>query len=204
MNSGRSSPPPKANQDVESAEDLETAQNSSMLIGNVSKIMRQRAGKIPLVAVDLCEILKSLQRHYSRTGVRTITINLKAIPVCYVLANELITDVFANLIINSIKHSPGICHLIIDIEIIEIGGNEHKYYLISISDNGPGISDELKAKLFTRIQKGQTKEKGRGLGLYLVKTLVEAFNGTVRVEDRVPGDYGRGVRFVVKLPSAML
>jgi signal transduction histidine kinase len=41
-----------------------------------------------------------------------------------------------------------------------------------------------------------------GLGLYLVKTIVEDFGGKVRVEDRVPGDHTKGAKFVVMLPAA--
>ena len=71
-----------------------------------------------------------------------------------------------------------------------------------MEDNGPGIPDSLKARLFTRFQRGATKASGRGLGLYLVKTLVDDYHGTVRVEDRVPGDYKQGTRFVVRLLAA--
>jgi signal transduction histidine kinase len=40
-----------------------------------------------------------------------------------------------------------------------------------------------------------------GLGLYLVKSLVESYHGSVWVEDRVPGDHTKGSRFVVMLPA---
>jgi signal transduction histidine kinase len=49
--------------------------------------------------------------------------------------------------------------------------------------------------------RGRTKTTGSGLGLYLVKKLVEDLNGRVWVEDRVPGDHSRGARFVVLLPA---
>jgi signal transduction histidine kinase len=75
------------------------------------------------------------------------------------------------------------------------------YYRVGISDNGPGIPDELKKKLFGRSQRGPTKTTGRGLGLYLVKELVDDFHGKVWVEDRVPEDYTKGSRFVVMLPA---
>jgi PAS domain S-box-containing protein len=182
---------------------LETLQNSSTLIGNVSKIMRQRTGKIPLITIDLCNIVKDIQRHYSLRGTKTVTINFKETSGCYVLANELLYDVFANLITNAIKHSPDTYDLIIDIGVEVINEYGHNYYLVTVSDNGPGIPDELKAKLFSRFQMGEKKEKGSGLGLYLVKTLVEAFNGTIRMEDRVPGDYTKGTKFVIKLPAAI-
>jgi signal transduction histidine kinase len=60
----------------------------------------------------------------------------------------------------------------------------------------------MKARLFNRFQPGQTATSGKGLGLYLVKTLVEGFHGTVQVEDRVPGDHRGGSRFVITLPVA--
>jgi K+-sensing histidine kinase KdpD len=60
----------------------------------------------------------------------------------------------------------------------------------------------MKADVFDRGKHGQTKAKGTGPGLYIGKTLVEGFDRTVTVEDRVPGDYTKGARFVVMLPSA--
>jgi signal transduction histidine kinase len=59
----------------------------------------------------------------------------------------------------------------------------------------------LKSIIFTRFQRGKSKASGRGLGLYLVKTLVEDFGGKVWVEDRMPGDSTKGSRFVILLPA---
>jgi signal transduction histidine kinase len=69
-----------------------------------------------------------------------------------------------------------------------------------IDDNGPGIPDDMKERVFNRMQRGDTKASGSGLGLYLVKTLVDSYGGKVWVEDRVKGDYGKGARFMVMLP----
>jgi signal transduction histidine kinase len=73
--------------------------------------------------------------------------------------------------------------------------------MVTIEDNGPGIPDELKARLFTRSNKGFQRSSGKGLGLYLIKMLAEDFHGKVWVEDRVPGDHTKGARFMIMLPA---
>ena len=79
--------------------------------------------------------------------------------------------------------------------------NGKDHCMVTVEDNGPGIQDDLKDKIFNRFQRGETKASGKGLGLYLVKTLVNDFHGNVWVEDRVAGDYTKGSRFVVMIPA---
>jgi signal transduction histidine kinase len=76
-----------------------------------------------------------------------------------------------------------------------------KYCKVYVEDNGPGITDSVKNTLFERFRRGDTKASGKGLGLFLVKTLVEDYGGRVWVEDRVPGQQSRGARFVIMLPA---
>jgi signal transduction histidine kinase len=77
-----------------------------------------------------------------------------------------------------------------------------KYFRASVADNGPGISDERKSQVFTFMQGYKVKPGRRGLGLCLVKTLVEHFEGRVWVENRVPEDHRQGAKFIVELPAA--
>jgi signal transduction histidine kinase len=88
------------------------------------------------------------------------------------------------------------------VKVEPVNENDQKYYRCSVEDNGPGIMDELKSQLFNRFKRGATKAHGKGLGLYLVRTLVEGYHGRVWVEDRVHGDYRKGARFVIMLPAA--
>ena len=118
----------------------------------------------------------------------------------FVKANPLLKDVFTNIIGNAIKHSKGKASISVDVN--EIDKNGHTLCLIPIEDDGPGIPDELKEKIFHRFNRGQTDVKGTGLGLCLVKTMINNFGGQVKVENRIPGDYKLGSRFLVYLPVA--
>jgi len=67
--------------------------------------------------------------------------------------------------------------------------------VITISDTGTGIPNEVKPKLFTPMM--TTKAKGQGLGLAVVKRLVEALKGTISFESEV----GVGTTFTIRLPK---
>ena len=77
-----------------------------------------------------------------------------------------------------------------------------EYYRTIVEDNGPGIPDDMKDRIFSRLLRGGTKASGAGLGLYLVRRLVEDYHGRVWAEDRVPGDHTKGAKFIVLLPVA--
>jgi signal transduction histidine kinase len=115
------------------------------------------------------------------------------------MANELLYDVFSNLIDNAIKHSQDTPT--INVKLEKVNEPAGTFYMVTIEDNGKGVPDELKGHIFDRFHRGETKAKGKGLGLYLVKTLVESYNGLVWVEDRVPGDHTKGSKFIVMLPA---
>jgi signal transduction histidine kinase len=178
---------------------LEIIDSSSKLIGNVRKLQLAQAGKIPPEACDLGEILAGLRTDYSRVPGRDVNINYTPAKQSIVMANELLKDVFSNIVENSIKHSSGPLTINIGMAVKECGSRA--YYLVSIEDNGPGIQDAQKRNVFMNFSQNNGKPMRRGIGLHLVKTLVELFNGSVWVEDRVAGDHKKGCRFVVMLPS---
>jgi signal transduction histidine kinase len=180
---------------------FETLLNSSKLIGNVRKIQKSQAGGLKFMPLDLCEVLEKIKLQYSSIPDREVHIRLNATRQCYIYANDLIHDVFTNLIGNAIKHSSAVRSLDIDIYLKKIDRGGRDFYEITIDDNGPGIPDDVKAMLFARFERGKTKASGRGLGLYLVRTLLKDMGGSVTVEDRVKGDDGKGARFIVILPA---
>lgn len=114
------------------------------------------------------------------------------IPNVEVLANEMLSSVFKNILNNAIQHNDK------DTPKVEISCTlEHAFAVVTIADNGPGIPDEQKETVFGKEKKG-LESPGTGIGLYLVQNLVNEFNGDVWIEDN---DLG-GSSFVVKLPLA--
>ncbi|BAI61618.1 putative histidine kinase [Methanocella paludicola SANAE] len=179
---------------------LQSILDSTRLIDNVRKLRSAKSREHQLQTIDLKEILLGIKEQFSKANGRHVTINYAPVGG-HVLATGLVKDVFVNIVGNAVKHSDDNKPLEISITQFRVYGTDESYHKIMIEDNGPGIPDELKTRIFNRFERGNTKAKGKGLGLYLVKTLVHEFNGKIWVEDRVSGDYTKGARFVVMLPA---
>jgi signal transduction histidine kinase len=173
-------------------------ENSSRLIDNVRKLQKVRSGELGQKEMDAGRVLADVCRLYASR--HSVKINYTPVDGAAVMANELLFDLFSNLVGNAIKHSNGfpIVNIGFDMESLK----SEKYYRIVVEDNGPGIPDEMKTLIFNRQLRGGPKAKGSGMGLYLVKALVDDFHGRVWAEDRVPGDRSQGSRFVVLLPAS--
>jgi PAS domain S-box-containing protein len=180
---------------------LASLESSSKLIGNVQKLQRASTEGISLKAINVTDVLENVIREFRQRPGKELTIDFRRTGDCLASANELLKDLFVNLIDNAIKHSRPDQPLTIGISADNVAGRGKTYCRFIIEDNGPGIPDATKVKLFNRFARGDTKARGSGLGLYLVRTLVEHYKGRIAVEDRVPGDYRQGVRFVVSIPS---
>lgn len=102
-----------------------------------------------------------------------------------------------NLVTNAIKYTPP--GTPIDLEVC----SHEDGVLITVDDQGPGISDELKTKVFEAFQRGPeapNKAKGSGVGLSLVTRFAELHGGRAWVEDRPGG----GASFRVFLPDGQV
>src|SRR5271157_5218435 len=175
-----------------------TFEKSSRLIDNVRKLQKARSGEYESKEMDIGQVLGKVQEHYTKQYGQGITLNYLMNVGYVVKANELLYDLFSNLVANAIKHSRG--HPIIDIKVEQVSENGRDYYKIAIDDRGPGVPDRLKSIIFDRKLTGDACSKGSGIGLFLVKTLVDGYRDIVWVEDRIKGDCTKGARFVVMLP----
>ncbi|KDE56291.1 ATP-binding protein [Methanoculleus sp. MH98A] len=158
------------------------------IIQNVTTIRRLHSHETATKPVDLDAVVRTEIAHHP--GARIAYRGTAA----RVMADGLLSEVFANLIGNSIKFGdPGV-----EIAVnVEESGDK---VLVSIEDTGPGVSDTVKPILFTRFARGTSSRSGKGLGLYITRTLIERYGGRVWVDDRVPGRPERGAAFRFTLP----
>jgi PAS domain S-box-containing protein len=177
---------------------MEVLQRSAQLISNVRKLQKLRDGVFQDRDVDVCRVVSDVQREYGAMPNKTITLNLNGLERCNVRANELLHDVFSNMVSNAVKHTGDRADILVGVDIVKYKGG--RYCRVMIEDDGPGIPDDFKERIFNRALKSTDKAKGMGLGLYMVKSLVDSYNGRLWVEDRVLGDHTKGARFVVMLP----
>ncbi len=106
--------------------------------------------------------------------------------------------VFTNLVENATHHAKHV-----EVKVSEVGGNMVQ---VDVADDGPGIPDELKAKVFEPFVRCDTartlgEHGGFGLGLAIVRSLVEGHGGAVQMLDRAP--HGLIVRVTLPLVASV-
>jgi signal transduction histidine kinase len=99
--------------------------------------------------------------------------------------------VVTNLVKNAIQAVPEVDSPRILVSV----NSDGDYVKISVADNGIGISDEVKEKVFE--PKFTTKSSGMGLGLGMVKNIVETYKGSISLTSQP----GKGTVFIVKFPK---
>ena len=105
-------------------------------------------------------------------------------------------QVLANLLDNAVRHSPAG-------GTVELRATKDRAGVtIEVNDEGPGISEEERTKVFERFYRADSarssKDGGAGLGLAIARWIVDLHGGDIRVETRRP----HGCRMVVQLPAA--
>lgn len=145
------------------------------------------ARKSRFVATDLAEVLTRVMEAYEYVGEDTnhrITLApLPAEPMIIHGDSQLLTQLFANLIENAIRHTPPGSR--IDVAAKRTGSSIE----IAVRDNGPGIPKEERENVFRRLyrlDKSRTNP-GSGLGLSLVAAITTLHDAQIALEDNQPG-----------------
>jgi signal transduction histidine kinase len=115
-------------------------------------------------------------------------------PVEVVCDREKMRHVVSNLVSNAVKYSPDGGEIVVSVE------SEGAVARLTVADPGIGIPPEERARIFerfTQVDMSATREFGGfGLGLFIVRTIVDAHQGSVRVDS----EPGSGSTFTIELP----
>ena len=172
----------KATKDESLLEDAIKAGERSIQLINDMRELESIMFTGELREVDLRSVVEEVKKGYD------IEINVEG--ECRILADDAINSVINNLIKNAVVHS-GTER--IDVKIKKLD----RFCEIRVIDYGRGIPDEIKNEVFKEgFKYGKTGHTG--LGLYIVKSIIEKYGGEVWVEDNKP----KGSVFVVKLKCA--
>jgi two-component system, OmpR family, sensor histidine kinase KdpD len=168
---------------------IEGVQKSREIIRNLETIRHIQEKKTEIKPANLNTVISQEIRHFPAAG-----IDYEG-PDVMVLTDGLLPEIITNLIGNSVKFGGPDTRITIRVHKLPDGFVE-----VAIADTGPGVPDELKPVIFNRFQIGSFRGSGKGLGLYIAKTLIERYYGRIWVEDRVPGDYSQGavIKFTLR------
>ena len=172
----------------------EEAGRLNRLLGNLLDMSRLDAGAVP-VRMDLCDVQDLIGAALEQLGgaIRNRSIEVRAPADLPFVRMDfvLVVQVLVNLLDNAVKYSRPDSPIRIEARSCEDGLE------ISVSDDGDGISEHDLPHVFEKFNRGARSGEtgGIGLGLSICKGLVEAHNGRIWAERRIP--HGTAVTFTI-------
>jgi two-component system sensor histidine kinase HydH len=167
---------------------LSSTVTNLLKFSRLESLQRGRSAEFP--SVTLSALTDSLQGVFAGDlQARRIRLDVNASELTIRTDPEILTDILSNLLLNAIEASPA------DGTIRVTFQRDGAQAEISVEDEGSGIPEQVRGKLFEPFV--STKSRGTGLGLAIVKKRVEQLSGTVSYISPVRG---RGTRFTVRFP----
>lgn len=168
------------------------------LVENLLSVTRIEEGNVNLnVSEDLVDdVITEALHHVNRRSIEHhIKVENKEEYLLAKMDSKLMVQVVINIVDNAIKYTPSGSDILIKT------WKDGDKAVISIADNGPGIPDDMKKRVFDMFYSGANKvadsRRSLGLGLALCKSIVNAHGGKIEVSDNAP----HGTVFTVTLPA---
>ncbi len=173
------------------------------LISNFLKHSEFDEKKMTLQPTELCKTLnESISSVKKVFQDRNMNIDVKSYNTkIFVKANNLLKEVFCHVLNNALKYNE---KKSVDI-LIKISKEQKEgqdCIKMEFIDNGIGIPDTHKEFIFKKGHKKHKSGKGMGFGLTIVSRIIDSYNGKVWVEDRVKGDFTKGINFIILIPDS--
>jgi signal transduction histidine kinase len=176
---------------------LDQIQRLNRLIASLLDLTRLQEGRlsIELRPLDLCKVGRQIVEELQPTLHQHELAFICSEQQCWINGDQLrLEQVFQNLLQNAIKYSPEGGSISLELQLRD------GYASISISDQGIGIPGEDLPHIFDRFHRGRNVDvsqlSGMGIGLYVVKEIVELHGGTIDAQSVE----GQGSRFQLMLP----
>ncbi len=174
-----------------------SATRMARLIGDLLDVARIEAGvlRVRPEVQNAAEVLDEIRTVFipqaEERGVR-LEVDAREPVACVLMDKDRVIQALTNLVDNALRLTPrGGCVAV----SLSVGDDKVAF---SVSDTGPGISEEARAHLFDRFWRGDRNDRhGTGLGLAIVKGMAEAHGGSVEVTSRS----GEGATFTFLLPA---
>jgi signal transduction histidine kinase len=178
---------------------IEESERLLAMLNTLMDISAAEAGTMKLQPqpVDLCDLVREVVELYEYVAEEkkvSVQVDLPA-PVIATVDRIRIRQVFANLLDNAVKYTPANGSVTISAR------NEAEFVKVIFRDTGIGIPAEEQEKIWARLYRGDKSrsQHGLGLGLSLVKAVVQAHHGSVAVASQE----SNGAEFTVKLPKRL-
>jgi signal transduction histidine kinase len=165
------------------------------LIEDMLDISKIQLGKLSIhhQEFDLVTTIRdTIDRFRSQLLAAGILTSVVAGTECRIIGDRFrFEQVVTNFITNTVRYAPGgplrvtVCH------------DENDAW-VEFEDSGPGIAKENQERIFERFERLVSADEvsGMGLGLYIVKQIIEAHQGSIRVESEL----GKGAKFIIRIP----
>ena len=168
------------------------------LVENLLSVTRLEENQLNLKLTTelVADVIDEALEHVSRKKIEhTIRVEYENELILAQMEPRLTMQVIINIVDNAIKYTPAGSTILIRIK------EENGFVVISIADNGPGISDEMKEKIFDMFYVGSStvadSHRSLGLGLSLCKSIIKVQGGAISVKDNDPN----GTIFTFTLPK---
>lgn len=177
------------------------------ILNDILDISKMENGKVIMKqkSFDFLELLKEIQamiEPLAREHEITFAIKVEAQAITHLYIGDplRIKQILINLLSNAMKFTSKAGTVELYVEIIPLSSDADKF-IISICDNGIGMSEVFLEKIFEPFEQGDNENQqgyllGSGLGLSIVKGLTEAMNGTVKVHSKL----NKGTTFTITIP----
>ena len=180
---------PEASEDLRIAE--EEIERAQAIIKNLLEFSRESGAELERLDVNelLSRTLQLMQKYLQNNGVR-VTTELGPIPTCLANMNAM-RQIFLNLITNAVQAMPEGGDLAVRTALV--GENRIR---LDVRDTGVGIPREHLQDIFNPFYTTKAPGQGTGLGLSVVHSILQRFQGDIQVTSEVGG----GTTFTIELP----